>query len=254
MRSATPLVISVVVAVLLAGAPRALAQTDHTNLEEGFPTRLEDAYPLSFRDRELQIRFSWDRTGDHKDRFTLQPQVELGLAPNWQFTLGAPFYLGDADRRGSGDLQLGALYNFNQESLSLPAFALSGKIDIPTGKDSEGVDTTLKFIMTKTVDDDHLGRIHLNLEWGHNFGAHEDERDNTFAIIPGYSFRLNADTIVVADFIREWEMERGRESNNVEVGARYQLSPRWVLSGGVGFGIGDDSPDARLTFGAQWSF
>ena len=244
----------VVPAALLWPAPSAHGQTDHTNLEEGLPVRVEDAYPTAFRNRELQLRVGWERTDEGQDRGTLEPRLEFGIAPNWQLKLGAPFNVGDADRRGSGDLQIGALYNFNQESLSLPAFALSGKLDIPTGEDSEGVDTTLKFIMTRTVDDANLGRFHLNLEWGHNFSALDDERDDTFAIIPGYSFRLNTDTMIVADFIREWEMESGKESNIFEVGARYQLEPLTVLSLGVGAGIGDDSPDFRVAFGFQLSF
>lgn len=241
-------------AAWFAAVPAAHAQTDHTNLEEGLPTRLEDAYPTAFRNRELQLRLGWERNDEGQDRGTLEPRLEFGIAPNAQLKVGAPFYLGDADRRGSGDIQIEGLYNFNQESLSLPAFALAGGIDIPSGEDSEGVDTTLKFIMTKTVDDANLGRLHVNLEWGHNFSAQDDERDDTFAVVAGYSFRLNTDTMIVADFVREWEMERGKESNIAELGARYQLSPRWVLSGGVGIGIGDDSPDVRAIFGVQVSF
>ncbi len=254
MRSAvipsTPLIVITVTALCAS----ARAQTDHTNLEEGLPVRVEDAYPAALGNRDVQFRFSWERTDDSNDRATIEPRVEFGIAPNWQLTIGAPFFAGDADRRGSGDVQIGALYNFNQESLSLPAFAIAGRIDAPTGEDSEGLDTTLKLIMTRTIDDEHFGRFHLNLEWGHNFQALADERDDTFAIIPGYSFRLNTDTIIVADFIREWEMESGHESNIIELGARYQLEPRTVLSVGAGAGIGDDSPDVRVTFGVQFAF
>ncbi len=230
------------------------AQTDHTNLEEGLPVRLEDAYPSAFRNREMQFRFSWEHTDEGADRVSLEPRLEFGIAPNWQLTIGSPFFAGDADRRGSGDVQIGALYNFNQESLSLPAFAIAGHVDAPSGEDSEGLDTTIKFIMTRTLDDEHFGRFHLNLEWGHNFEALADERDDTFAIIPGYSFRLNTDTIIVADFIREWEMESGHEANIIELGARYQLEPRAVLSMGLGAGIGDESPEFRVNVGLQLAF
>lgn len=241
-------------AVELVLTPAALAQTDHTNLEEGLPTRLEDAYPTAFRNREIQAVFRYERTEDSADRLTLEPRLEFGIAPNAQLKIGAPFFLGEADQRGSGDVEVEGLYNFNQESLSLPALSVAGGIVIPSGEGSEGLDTILKFLLTKTVDDALLGRFHLNLEWGHNFSAFDDERDDTFAIIPGYSFRLNPDTVMVADFIREWEIERGKESNIVELGARYQLDPRTVLSLGVGAGIGDESPSFRATFGFQRSF
>jgi len=240
-------------AAIAFSAP-ALAQSDHDNLEEGLPTRLEDAYPIGYFGREAQLSYDYERTDDDEERHLLRPRVEFGFAPNWQGKLQAPFYVGDPDVPGHGDVQLEALYNFNQESLTLPAFALAAKLDFPSGQDSEGVDTTLKAIVTRPIVDDHFGRLHLNLEWGHNSESLDGERDDTFAVVAGYSFLLEPDTIVVADFVREWEMERRHESNLVELGLRQQLDPLSVLSLGVAVGIGDESPELRVTLGFQYSF
>lgn len=228
--------------------------SDHLNLEENLPLQVEDAYPIPYRGREVQGVFRYDRTRSDENRLMLEPRLELGVAPNTQVTIRAPFYLGNADRTGSGDIAVGALYNFNTEGLVLPAFALAGEGEIPTGKDSAGFDTTLKFIMTKSVSNTGLDRIHLNVAWLHNSGPRETERENRYVAILGYSRRLAADWVLVADFVREQELKKDEDSNIFEVGARWQLTPLTVISFGAGAGVGRESPEARATVGFQKSF
>lgn len=72
--------------------------------------------------------------------------------------------------------------------------------------------------------------------------------------ILGYSRRLDADTILVADFVREQKREKNVEANIVEVGIRRQITPLTVLSFGLGAGTGDESPEFRATAGFQRSF
>jgi Putative MetA-pathway of phenol degradation len=238
---------------LVALAPLAAIAADHMNLEEGLPTRVEDAYPTAFRNREVQGVFSYDRTRQDENRVTLEPRLEFGISPNTELRIRAPFYTGNADRTGSGNLDVSALYNFNAEGLVLPALAVEGEGEIPTGKDSRGFDTTLKFIATKSISQTGLDRIHLNLGWTHNAGREADEREHRYLAILGYSRRLTADTVLVADFIREQERKRGENSNVIELGIRWQLTPRAVISFGAGAGIGEESPRARATIGFQRS-
>ena len=62
------------------------------------------------------------------------------------------------------------------------------------------------------------------------------------------------DTVLVLDFVREQEKEEDQDSNLVEAGIRYQLTPLAVLTAGVAAGIGEDSPDFRTIMGFQKSF
>jgi copper chaperone CopZ len=227
---------------------------DHQNLEEGLPVEVEDAYPIAFRGREFQSSFRYERTDGGKDRFVIDPRIEFGFAPNWQGKIAVPVYLGSADRTDSGNIGLEAFYNFNTESLSLPAFALSLRGDLPTGKDSAGVDTTLKGIVTKSITRGGLDRIHLNVAWKHNAGARSGQRDDLYRAILGYSRPLDADTIVIADFVREQEIEEGHEANVFEIGIRRQLTPLMLIAVGLGAGVGDESPPFRATLGLQKSF
>jgi hypothetical protein len=227
---------------------------DHLNLEENLPTRVEDAYPIGFRGREIQSYFRYDRTRDDENRLALVPQLELGIAPNTEFQIAAPFYVGNADRTGSGDIELSLLYNFNTEAVVLPAFALEAEGVVPTGKDSRGFDTKLKFIATKSISHTGLDRLHLNVAWARNAGARADEREHRYFAILGYSRPFAPDWILVADFVREQERERGENSNIFEIGARWQVTPLSVISMGVGAGIGEESPRARVVLGFQKSF
>ena len=233
--------------VMLAAVGSALAD-DHPNLERGLPLRIESAYPIEYLGRE------YERTDMSEDRFRLVPRLELGLFPNTELTIESEFLLGEADDRGSGDVTLEGLYNFNQESLRLPALSLSGAVSTPTGEDSEGWDTTLEFLATKTIDDENYGQLHLNMAWTHNFERQDEERSEAYEIVLGNSRRLTPDLMLVTDFSRQWTTEEDQESNLVEAGLRCQLTPRTVVSAGAGFGIGDESPDVVGTFGIQVAF
>jgi hypothetical protein len=228
---------------------------DHTNLEEGLPTQVVDAYATAYLNREIQGLFRYEHTDDNKDRFVLAPRLEYGFARNWQLEVEAPFLLGDADRTGSGNVRLGALYNFNIETLTMPAFAVSARVDIPSGKNSNGADTTLKFIASKMlVRGDWWNVLHFNIGWNHNSGRLDDERENYYQAVLGYSFRTGTDTIMIVDLVRREERKKHEESNLVELGLRRQITPLMVLTGGLGAGFGDESPDVQATAGFQYSF
>ena len=230
-----------------------LPAADHLNIDEGLPAEVEDAYPIALRGREFQTALRYERTDDHEDRFVIDPRLEVGFAPNWEGKLSVPVYAGSADRTDSGNVGLETLYNFNTEGLVLPAFALSARADLPTGQEAAGIDTTLKFIATRTLFKSLPDRVHLNVAWKHNAGARSEQRRDLYRIIIGYSRPLDADTVLVADFVREQEMERKHEANIFEVGLRRQITPLTVIAAGVGAGVGDESPDFRALLGLQRS-
>ena len=240
-------------AAMLAGVAlpaAAQAQTDHFNLEEGLPTRVEDAYPTAFRNRELQIGPQYERTGEGDDRVLVNPRLEVGLLRNVQLGVTVPVLLGSADRTGSGDVEVDALYNFNAEGLDLPAFSLAARAAFPTGLARQGVDAEFKLLVTRSISN-RLDRLHLNLVYLRAGDPAPGERQDRYAAVLGYSGRLGPDMILVADFVREQEREEGANSNVVELGLRRQMTPLFVLSLGVGAGIGEESPDIRVTAGLQ---
>ena len=60
----------------------------------------------------------------------------------------------------SGNLTVGALYNFNTETLNLLAFAARVQPGFPTGVNAKGVDTAVTGVMTRSFG---RWRTHLNV-------------------------------------------------------------------------------------------
>jgi hypothetical protein len=242
------------IVLLLASlwSSRIVFSADHGNLEEGLPVQVEDAYPTAYLNREIQFATRYQHNDDKTDQWLFRPILEFGIWRNTEIEIESDLFAGNADRTGSGDVALRALYNFNTESLAWPALAVSGGIIAPTGENSSGLDSSAKFIMSKTLF--NLNKIHANFIWNNNDKPDDDERRNRYATVLGYSMPLNADTLLIVDYVREQQREKDKESNIIELGTRYRLNPRTVLAFGFGVGVGEESPDVRAIFGFQYSF
>jgi hypothetical protein len=245
-----------IMAAVAATAITTGAWADHLNLEEGLPVRVEDAYPIGFLGREIQGMVRYEHEEDGSDTMTFRPVLEIGAWKNGQVAVESDIIAGNGDRTGSGNLAVHALHNFNTETLTWPAFAIKGGLEFPTGKSAEGVDTTVKFIATKTIGKslDSLDRLHFNAAWMHNAESREDERDDHWLLGLGYSRRVHADATLVADYVFEQEREEDTDMHLVELGLRYQCTPLSVLAAGVGTGLAEDSPEIRVTLAFQRSF
>lgn len=234
----------------LGGAAGLHAQTFHINLEENFPIRVEDAYPSPYLEWEFEFPFRYDRTRDGKNLYELIPELAYGVVRNGDIAVAVPVRLGTADKTGSGDIELEGFYNFNNEGLILPAFALKGVAVLPTGRDSDGLDAHLLLIATKSITN-RLDRLHFNVEFTNNADPLPEERDTRWAFIVGYSGRLGPDMLIVADVIREQERREDEASNIVELGLRRMVTPLAVVSAAFGAGFGDESPPFRFALGLQ---
>lgn len=237
-------------AVMLLTAPAFAA--DHFNLEPGLPLTVEDAYPIAYRSREVQGVFQYDRaSGD--DLYAFEPRLDLGLLPNLQASLSLPYRLGSAEAADSGDATLEGLYNLNSEGLYLPAFALAASASAPFADDDGHWETEIKGIVTRSLGGYLPRRLHLNLSWLHDFTGNDEERENRYRVVLGYSQPVSSDTVLIADISHERRLAEGQEQNLAEAGVRYQLTPLAVLSAGGGVGLGQDDPDLRVTFGLQYA-
>ena len=58
----------------------------------------------------------------------------------------------------------------------------------------------------------------------------------------------------LADLVRQQERQEGEDSTILEAGLPRQVSEHVTLAGGLGFGLGEDSPPFRATVGVQYSF
>jgi len=244
--------------MLSAGTGECIAQEkaspELANLEPGFPLRVVDAVPLAYGTRQIQAALRYQHPDEGGNEFYLQPRIAAGIAPNLQAAIDIP-YINNSDENGSGDIGLEALYQFNKESGHMPSFALMGRLELPTGKGSAGLDTVLKLIATKSFTAENvLERAHFNLEWKHNSGQDQGEREQIYAAVLGVDIPVAKNTLLVADIFREQQRREGKYTNMFELGVRTQLAQNMLLSVGGGIGLWAESPDWRLTLGFQYSF
>lgn len=224
---------------------------DHNNLDEGRPLRIEDAYPIAYGELSLETgaRFSLNRRSP--DRFSFPVEVLYGAY--WNLHVGLDSILATEPRtidesEKSGDLRVSALYNFNQETLRLPAFAVKLGLDFPTGIHSSGVDTELTGIITRS-----FGRIRTHLNVGYEFIGHarDGERDGRYALVFGGQYPLGAprsfNTTLLADIFTEQSARSGKSNpTGIEVGIRQQVASLVVLD--VGMGTEFAGPAERAPF------
>jgi Putative MetA-pathway of phenol degradation len=212
---------------------------DHTNLDEGRPLRLEDAYAIA--DGEIALEagggFTLQRRGPNRGLFPAE--ILYGAYPNLQVGLGTTLSTDPRDiedRPKSGDLLLSALYNFNQETISLPSLALKVGVDTPTGVGAQGYGVELKGIITKSIE-----RLSLHLNAGYEFliATPRGDRDGRYTLALGASYPIGAPQFtratLVGDVFAEQSTRRGEPTCvGTEVGLRYQLTPRMVWDVGIG--------------------
>ena len=212
---------------------------DHDNLDKNRPLRLEDAYPIAKGEIALEGGSRFVDGYQGKTRFVFQPQILFGAFYNTQIEIGGdlftePTTLESAEK--SGDLRVGALYNFNTETINLPALAAKVEVEFPTGLRSRGVDATVGGILTRSFG---RWRTHLNAEYTVVGSARGTERNGLYRLAAGVSYPLGypmrfRETLIADVFTRQSELSGGRNPTGVEVGLRHQFSSRVVLDGGIG--------------------
>lgn len=233
---------------------------DHNNLDPGRPVRIEDAYPISHGELVLELGGIFSSERHNPARAAGDFEILYGALPNLQLGLGStvsahPRDLDDGFR--SGDLRLSALYNFNQETMTLPALAVKGTLNFPTGIDSTGVDGEIKAILTKSFD---RVSLHFNAAYQMFSGTADQEKSGTYEFSLGASVPLGAPhstrtTLVTDIFVKEGPLHGQSETVGAEIGIRYQLAPRTVLDVGIGTEFaGSERSPVFGTIGVSFSF
>ncbi len=229
-------VLALILFALWPGAGQAL---DHDNLDPNRPIGMEDAYAIAKGEIGVEsgVRFNDRREG--RTRVTFQPQIIYGAFANAQIEIQGDLFTEPKTVVGankSGDLHLGLLYNFNTETIALPAFALRVETDFPTGVNSKGVDTQLTGIVTRS-----FGRLRAHLNVGYTvLGSPQgQERPGTYRAVAAVSYPLGyptsfVDTLIASVYTRESDLRGQRNNTGVEIGLRHQLTSRIVIDGGLG--------------------
>lgn len=245
-------VLAVITVMSLAVMPFLPAMAlDHTNLDENRPLRLQDAYPVAQGEFVVEAGggYSWNRGSSNRGFFPVQ--FVYGILPNAQVELGTTFLTSPGGVEGpgkSGDITLGGLYNFNQETVTLPAFALKGAVQFPSGVDSSGTEGEITAIITKSFH-----RLTLSLNGGYQFISRQnsDDRNGRYRFVFGGGYPVGAPmhtrTVLLSDFFIEQSSRRGEaQITGGELGLRHQVRERIVFDIGVGSEFSGPSDRSRF--------
>ena len=245
-------------AILVLLAPTASA-IDHSNLDEGRPLRIEDPYPVAHREWAVEAGLGGTFERQAANRGLAAVELLYGAFPNLQLELGSEFstdpHETDEPER-SGDVHAAVLYNFNQETLSLPALGLKVEGDFPSGVDSEGTDLGLKALLTKS-----WGSVSIHLNGGYVFvhGEEDGEHGGLYEAALGASYPIGAPghtrTSLIADVFTEQSLSRGdKPVYGVEAGVRHQLATQVVVDAGIGSEVVGPTERSAFYFAAGLAY
>lgn len=245
--------ISCAPAVAVAFAAQVARGADHSNLEDGQPTTLADAYAAPYLERQVHGIFRYRRTEEKQDELQFEPRFEFGFPRNAQISLFTPVKLVDFERFDLARFGVDAFYDLNEETLALPAFAVGGGVEAPTGKGAHGFDPYVQVYVSKLVPGmDYWHGFHLNGRWQFNAERRDDERAGRYRFVAGYAFRISASAIGMVDYVREQMMMKDVTEDRGELGVRYQITPLLVGTLGGGAGAVDAKVTARGVVGLQY--
>ncbi|MBA2252855.1 MAG: hypothetical protein H0W13_09160 [Nitrospirales bacterium] len=212
---------------------------DHDNLDPNRPIQIEDAYVIPKGEIGLEGGLVFNDRRQGTSRFGFQPQIIYGAFANTQIEIMTNVLTDPRSVVGSeksGDLRVAALYNFNTETLSLPAFAGRVEVGLPTGVNSQGVNTEVDGVMTRTFGQ---WRAHVNAGYTVLGSSQGQERHGAYRVVAAVSYPLGyptrfRETLIVDVFTRQSDLVGQRNPTGLGLGIRHQLSPRVVLDAGVG--------------------
>ena len=212
---------------------------DHDNLDPNRPIAIEDAYVVPQGEIGVEGGILFNDRKQGTSQFTFQPQLIIGAFRNTQLEISSDLLTDPQTVVGpdkSGNLTLGMLYNFNTETLNVPAFAAKMQLGFPTGVNGKGVDTALTGVMTQS-----FGRCRTHLNLGYTFlgSPQGQERSGAYRVVAAVSYPLGypmsfRDTIIANIFTNQSDLLGQRNPTGVGVGLRHQVSSRVVLDSGLG--------------------
>jgi hypothetical protein len=223
------------------GAGTARAQIDYRNLDEGRPTRTEDAYPVERYAFELVVPYDYENERGPGRSHLVTPELAYGVASNAMLGVALPFAALDGGAGvetewGFGGPRLFALYNFNTEGTALPALALRADASFPLGSlAGDLVRGGITAIATRSWG---RTRAHINATLG--VGA-EPGAGGTLAVhaIPAWAAGVAVDRtflrrslLVIGEVTLSEAVADSPTEATAGLGARLQLSPTLVLDAG----------------------
>lgn len=247
--------LAAVVGFCLWTMPFSAVADSHLDMEQDLPLWIEDAY--TDVGSEFQLISRYERTAEDQDAWLVDPRLRLGFTERTEMTIALPFRPGPDENMNSGDTVVSLFQNLTQEQNILPAFAALLETALPTGKESAGLDSTIKLIATKGISGsgpEAHSSMHANVSWNYNAAPRPEERRHFQLAALGYSQQIGENNQFLTDFLYEESKLSENTARFIELGLRHQFASKQVISLGSDFGLNEEAPDYRLTLALQQRF
>lgn len=228
-------------------------RADVMNLNEHMPTRLEDASVVDTGEIQIQASTSYQ---DKEKRFHYRPDLRWGMMKRVQTELMLDQFSGPRDKeKTSGQTAANIQWNFNDQDNIIPSMAITSEFKFPTGKNTDGIDPSLRLNLTNTIAgtlSDPEVQAHVNYRWSHNSVRQKNESKVGNLLVAGLSQRLSTNSALIADFAHEKDTLDGKTSNEVEVGWLREAARKFQI--GVSAGVDIEKGYFSSTLAIQKSF
>lgn len=266
MRRSARWVVLVCACSVLSLARVNAGEMSHLNLSPGFPTSLDDAYPVNDGSVVFQPTFRFDKSDD-RDYLRARQTMDL----RWGVSKGLELFVGGTGIRGPElpgtmddpkAVRGGLLYRLSRQS-DLggvgPSLAVRTTVQVPVS--SSQTDPALRTDLLASWDLSEGWWGHINAGYqiapGGQPGLQAPGRNSVwygrigFVKALGSSFGL----IVSGTFSQDYTRSVGRLVTP-EVGLTYAIRPDWIVMVGAGgdFGNSPQRASERGTVGMAWVF
>lgn len=258
-----PLCAGVTAILLAAFAQVAAAQVTYRNTDIGRPLRVEDATALDRYALDVHISpvtFAWG--ADSSRQWSASPGLSYGLLPRTQIDIAIPLAStgrGTDRRTGIAGLDIGALYNFNAETTTFPAFAMRGSMLLPVGEAGPAsAHPVVAALATRAL----AGfRVHLNGSYAFrdetlDISAEEERRTADAGVVRWLTGIAVDRTLPRRSMLLIVETSASQPLDpaedvlwNIGAGLRYQLTPRVTADLGISARLTGPERLWSLTFG-----
>lgn len=231
-----------------------LVQSDVMNLNEFFPTRIEDSSPIDVGRWQLQGSAAFEQ--QTPGQMILRPSLRHGLGQSTQLEAFHTVLSGGKEM-GSGVVGIGGMHMLNKPKGAVPAVAINVVFNLPTAKHQRGLGTEGKLMaswLLQGSEDKPVTQFHVNVRDLYQDKVASDERRSRWLYALGMSRRLREKTALILDLVREEEGSKKVESNFFEAGVNHELVTGTTTAVGVFTSLGDESPSWGLTLSYQKDF
>jgi hypothetical protein len=225
------------------------------NAFAGRPLSTDDAWTVE--KGQFQVETSLDVTRqDNHDR-EISPSVTLsyGLLENMDIGICSSYLFvhpkEGENENGLGEMEIKLKYRLLGEKIWMPAFAVAGKVKIPTASDSKGLgsgkaDFGINAIFSKELSKKFV--LHLNL--GYTFiGEHGADNEMNYS---GAAQLILSDKWTLVGEVSGVNNLNGRRKDDPLsglIGTTYLITDKIIWDAGIEAGVNKAAPDYRLTTG-----